>query len=339
MPPLVDLLPSLLFPAAVLVALALFMPLTGAREARRQAAWARFDAICRIRGVGALERERLARWAHVSLPTKPYDLLVRRKVFDRFVRSEVERFATASPPVFAARLAELAALRERLGLGARPGMTQGSQDLAPRERLTLRLDDGERVELVVARVDEAAIHADFAGPARPLLGPGWVTFAREAEGTYRFRTEARRSDGGVALRHGRFLVKEERRQEPRVPVAVDPFWGAVERLPDGAAPEDPEGVEVEVIDVSLGGTALLADRAVRRGSMLWLDLPLDGAEGNGDGGGPRIRGVRAEVLGCGFREGGGRRPYFLNCAFPALEPIQRRVLEAFVWARLGKSSD
>ncbi len=327
-----DLLPALLLPAFVLIVFALVMPVTGARAARREASWARFDALCRVRGLSSPEREALAGWARVTIPEKPYDVLVRRKDFDRFARTEAARLRSAGPAAHAEHLEQLGRLRERLGFGRRGGPPQSSHDLAPGDRLSLRLDDGERIDLQALGIDEAGIQARFLDAPRRELGPGWAIFARDGEGTYRFRTEARRSARGLLLTHGRFLVREERRQDARVTVRSEPFWGAVERLPDGAAPEDPEGVELEVIDVSAGGAAFLADRAVRRGARLWLDLPL----GDGDGG-PRIRGVRADVLGAGFREGGGRRPYFVHCAFTSLEPIQRRVLEAYVASRTANS--
>jgi hypothetical protein len=41
------------------------------------------------------------------------------------------------------------------------------------------------------------------------------------------------------------------------------------------------------------------------------------------------------VLGRGYREGGGRLPHFLHCQFVALEEPSRKVLEAFVTARVG----
>ena len=103
-------------------------------------------------------------------------------------------------------------------------------------------------------------------------------------------------------------------------------------MPDGAAPEDPEGVEVEVLDLSVGGVALLVDREVRRGSQLWLDLPLGLEEGS-----PRVRGLRAEVLNTGYREGGGERPHFCHCRWVELPDAPRKVIEGFVFAYLGRS--
>jgi hypothetical protein len=162
-------------------------------------------------------------------------------------------------------------------------------------------------------------------------GSAWATFTRDGEGSYRFRTSALRA--GV-FAHGDFLLLEERRQDPRVQLDGPSFWVAVERLPDGAAPEDPEGVEVEALDVSRRGLALLADRRVRRGSEIEFDLPLgDSADG------PQLRGVRARVINCGFREGGGRRPHFLHCRLVKLPLGQSRVLESFLKARVGAEQE
>ena len=99
----------------------------------------------------------------------------------------------------------------------------------------LRLDDSERLTLIVAGIDEEGVHVDheWTTRTRSRLGPGWATFARDGEGYYRFRTSPL---GETVLAHGTFLVHEERRRDPRVNVAGDPFWIAVERLPDGVPP-------------------------------------------------------------------------------------------------------
>jgi len=323
-----DLLPAMLVPALVLIALAVFMPFTGAEEARRRQAWARFESLARIRGLTTAEREALAAWARVNGAEAPHLVLSRRQDFDRFVKSEVARLreVTADPAGRRAALEGLARLRERLGLGSDGGRPASSHDLEPGDRLAVRSDAGVRRDVRVTAVDEEGIDVEpLDGVRRPIAGPVWVTFGRgDGTGTYRFRSRplGRRR----ALAHGDFLIHEERRVEPRIPLALPPFWLAVERLPDGAAPEDPEGVEVEVLDVSTGGLGLLADRDVRKGSELSLDLPL--------GGGIVVRDLTARVLGRGYREGGGRRPHFLHCQLDGLDEPQRRVLEAFIVSRI-----
>jgi hypothetical protein len=327
----IDLQPTLWLLIFLLICLAAFMPFTGGRAARRKEAWERFDNLARIKGLLGVDRESLARWARVTLPETPHNVLVRRKDFDRFARAEVARMRGLAPPAFAFGIAQLGALRRSLGFDRSAGPAQSTHDLQVGELVDLREDDGERHLLRVLRVDEEGLTlAAVSRVRRQAFGPGWATFTRDGEGSYRFRTGPVRA--GV-FAHGDFLLLEERRSDPRVPLSTETFWVAVERLPDGAAPEDPEGVEVEAIDVSRGGVALLADRRVRRGSELGLDLPLGGADG------PMLRGLRARVLGSGFREGGGRRPHFLHCQLVALEEPQRRVLEAFLDARVGASAD
>ncbi|MGE0707832.1 MAG: PilZ domain-containing protein [Planctomycetota bacterium] len=338
-----DVLPTILLLLLLLVALGLVMPFTGGRAARRREAWARFDAMARIRNVPARERGLMERWARVSCARAPHLVLVRRKDFDRFVRSEVARYRGLPRAAYEQELQALGDLRALLGFGPGAGPAQGSHDLLPGEPLVLRQDDGQRVELVVDQVDEEGISVEVdwspaeregrRGRGRGALGsgqgfrgrlePGWATFSREGEGYYRFRTTPLATG---RLAHGDFLVHDERRRDPRVPIGADAFWVAVERLPDGAAPEDPEGVEVEVVDVSVGGLALLADREVRRGSELWLDLPL----GRGEVA-PKVRGLRAKVLQHAYREGGGRRPHFLHCQFIELPDAPRKVLEGYVF--------
>lgn len=325
-----DVIPATLLPALVLVALAVFMPFTGRAEARRRAAWARFDALCRIRGLPSHERDALAAWARVSCPESPHLVLSRRQDFERFVRSEVQRLG---PPglvgeVRRAFLHRLRDLRTRLGFVPGPGRPLSTHDLRPGERLELRFDDGRRLDAVVTEVDEEGIGLrPLPGAREARLAPAWVSFQREGEGAFRFR--AAPLPGRLALAHGEFLIHEERRREPRVVLSMAPFWISVERLPDGAAPEDPEGVEVEILDLSVGGLALLADRDVRRGSEVMIDLPL--------GAGIMVRGLRARVLGRGYREGGGRLPHFLHCQF--LDPPEpaRKVLDAFVTSRVEES--
>ena len=320
-----DTIPAALLPALVLAALAVFMPVTGKREARRRAAWARFDALCRIRGLSSAARDALAAWARVSCPDAPHLVLSRRQDFDRFVRSEVQRLSGSLDPALRRDLLErLHELRVRLGFGPGPGRPISTHDLRPGERLELRSDDGRRLDAVITEVDEEAIGLKVLPGARDArLAPCWVSFHRE-EGAFRFRTAP--LAGRQALAHGEFLIHEERRRDPRVELSMPSFWISVERLPDGAAPEDPEGVEVEIMDLSVGGLALLADRDVRRGSELLIDLPL--------GGGIVVRGLKARVLGRGYREGGGRFPHFLNCQFFDLADPPRRVLDAFVSSRV-----
>lgn len=323
MPPVLDSLPAMLLPALVLAALAFGMPFTGRREAARRQAWSRFNAAAVQRGLSGLDRELLAAWAREELPDAPYLVLARRRDFDRFARAEVQRLGGG-----AAHLERVAALRRQLGFDGVAGPAQSTHDVRPGERVELRYDDGARADARVVAVDEAAVTIEPLGRARALpAAPAWASFSRDGDGTYRFRTAVRprRSPAGERprheLAHGDFLLREERRRAPRAPLGQAPFWVAVERLPDGFAPDDPEGVEVEALDVSTGGLALLADRDVRRGSELGLDLAL---------GGGVIRDLRARVLGRGYREGGGRRAHFLHCAFVDLDPVQRRQLEEYV---------
>ncbi|HBP19131.1 MAG TPA: hypothetical protein DEA08_15255 [Planctomycetes bacterium] len=335
----VDILPLNLLLLGLLVALGVVMPFTGARAARRREAWNRFDAIARIRNVPARERDAMERWARVSCRRAPHLVLVRRKDFDRFTRSEVSRYRGVSSDDYQAHLERLSALRELLGFGPGNGPAQGSHDLYPGEVLVLRRDDGRKVNVVVDGVDEAGIHVEVERSSLLEgvgLGPGWATFSREGEGYYRFRTTplvASQAGAGV-LAHGDFLVHDERRRDPRANVDADPFWIAVEVLPDGAAPEDPEGVEVAVVDVSVGGVALLADREVRRGSELWVDLPLGRGRDSA-----RVRGLRAKVLNHAFREGGGPRPHFLHCRWIELPEAPRKVLEGYVFAHHQDSEE
>lgn len=325
MPVVLDSLPALVVPALVLIALALRMPFTGKREAARRQAWGRFHLLARQRQLDPLDRDALAAWAREELPEAPFQVLARRRDFDRFARSEVARASSlAGTPVHAAILDRLAALRSQLGFGRAPGLAQSTHDVAPGERLELRHDDGEKLDLRVVSIDEEGLVVEPMGRRRGVVrgGPAWASFSRDGEGTYRFRSALRpRGAGRLHLAHGDFLVREERRREPRAPVSGRTFWVAVERLPDGFAPDDPEGVEVEPLDVSSGGLALLADRDVRRGSELGVDLPL---------GDTVVPGLRARVVGRGYREGGGRRPHFLHCAFIDLDPVQRRAIEEFV---------
>lgn len=319
-----DAIPAALLPAFVLAALAVFMPITGRREARRRAAWARFDALCRIRGLSTPARDTLAAWSRVSCPEAPHLVLSRRQDFDRFIRSEVQRLGTHDGELRREVLKRLAELRERLGFGPGPGRPISTHDLRKGERLELRSEDGRRLDAVITEVDEESIALRVLPGARDArLAPCWVSFHRD-EGAFRFRSAP--LAGRQALAHGEFLIHEERRRDPRVELAMPSFWVSVERLPDGAAPEDPEGVEVEILDLSVGGLALLADRDVRRGSELLIDLPL--------GGGIVVRALRARVLGRGYREGGGRFPHFLHCQFVDLPEPPRRVLDAFVTSRV-----
>jgi len=324
-----DLAPLQVLLLILLIALGLVMPFTGGRAARRNEAWARFDALARIRGVSSVDRGTMERWARVSCARSPHLVLVRRKDFDRFARSEAQRFRGLAPETYQPELERLAALREQLGFGIGPGGAQSSHDIVPGELLVLRQDGREPVTLIVEGVDEEGIHVSLEGRARvslERLGAGWATFSRESEGHYRFRTAPLRK---ALLSHGDFLVHEERRRDLRVTVETPPFWIAVDRLPDGAAPEDPEGVQVEIVDLSVGGVAFLADREVRRGSALWLDLPL--GEGPVS---PRVRALRAEVLNSGFREGGGRRPHFLHCRWIDIPDAPRKVIEGFVFSHI-----
>lgn len=315
--PVHDLLPALLLAAAVLASLATFMALNGSEARRRRVAWDRFRALVRIRGVSAPLRDALNTWARVHCPATPHLVLSRRQDFDRFARSEAQR---QRHDAHAQRA--LAELRGRLGFKASSARPRSSHDLAPGERLTLRCDSGPTLDLRVTGVDELGIEvAMLRGRAR--LDRGWASFSREGEGSYRFRTEP---DGQRFLTHGTFLIEDERRREPRIELHRPPFWLAVERLPDGQAPDDPEGVEVEVLDLSASGVAFLSDRQVRRGSELDFDLPL--------GEDLKIRGLKAQVLAHGYRQQGGRRPHFLHCRFLGLTEPQRKVLESFVWARL-----
>jgi len=154
MPPApVDLLPALLLPAFVLLALGVFMPFTGGRETRRREAWARFDSVARIRGLTSAERSGLARWAQLACADSPHYALVRRKDFDRFTRDEVEQVL--------ARLQQL----DPVGVGAR--------DLA--ECLQLQLGQletgvpGRDLALALAGAHLDAVAAqDYAGLRRQL---------------------------------------------------------------------------------------------------------------------------------------------------------------------------
>jgi hypothetical protein len=327
-PEMVDAFPAMVVPALILLALAFFMNVTGPREARRRHAWDRFESLIRIRGVSRRDRESMADWARVSCPDAPHLVLCRRRDFDSFSRSELQRLRSLGGlggDAYGLEVERVGALRRRLGFGPRPHNPQSSHDLRQQERVELVLDDGRRLDLQVTSVDEEAFQLKvLRGPARDRrLGPGWASFSREGEGTYRFRTAPLPHRAGLG--HGDFLIHEERRRDPRVALVQPPFWLSVERLPDGAAPEDPEGVEVELIDVSVGGLALLADRQVRKGSELEIDLPL--------GAGLAVPGLRARVLSQGFREGGGERPYFLHCQFVGIETSQEEVLKTFVWSR------
>lgn len=323
----IDLLPALVLPALVLLALVVSLPFAGAREAERRRAWARFEALLRARGVTGADRLALHAWATEVLPDEPDLVVSRRREFDRFARAELARLQ--GHPDREAALVRLADLREQLGHRGAPGPAQSSHDLRPGERLELRHDDGARVDARVLGIDEEGVRYEVLAGRGPRGDQGrsaaWASFGRDGDATYRFRAHPVSLPGrpGVlAIAHGDFLVREERRTEPRVPLVEPPFWIAVERLPDGQAPEDPEGVEVEALDVSIGGMALLADRDVRRGSEVGLDLPL--------GPGRVVTDLRARVVGRGYREGGGPRAHFLRCEFVSLDPVQRRALEAFV---------
>ncbi|MBL4847720.1 MAG: PilZ domain-containing protein [Planctomycetes bacterium] len=324
-----DLQPLQVLLIVLLVIPALVMPFTGGRAARRAEAWSRFDALARIRGVSSEDRGHMEAWARVSCARSPHLVLVRRKDFDRFARSEAQKFRGLPPDTYQPELERLAALREQLGFGLGSGGAQSTHDVVPGELIVLRQDGGEAVTLIVDGVDEEGLHVTLEGRAKVSLErivAGWATFSRDSEGHYRFRTTPVRRG---LLAHGDFLVHEERRRDLRVTVDADAFWVAVDRLPDGAAPEDPEGVQVEIVDLSVGGLALLADREVRRGSALWLDLPL------GDGpSSPRVRALRAEVLNHGYREGGGRRPHFLHCRWIEMPDAPRKVIEGFVFSHL-----
>ena len=315
--PVHDLLPGLLLCAAVLACLATFMALNGSEARRRRVAWDRFRALIRIRGVSVPLRDALYTWARVHCPATPHLVLSRRQDFDRFARTEAQR--QRHDPSAQQALTEL---RVRLGFKATSARPRSTHDLAPGERLSLRTDSGQTHDLRVTAVDELGIEvAMLRGRAR--LERGWASFSREGEGSYRFRTHP---EGSRFLAHGTFLIEDERRREPRVELHRPPFWLAVEQLPDGNAPDDPEGVEVEVLDLSASGVAFLSDRQVRRGSELGLDLPL--------GEDLKIRNLRAQVLAHGYRQQGGPRPHFLHCRFVDLAEAQRKVLESFVWARL-----
>lgn len=324
-----DLLPATMFPAIVLLTLFCLMHVTGRGEARRRTAWARFDALCRIRGLESRERESLAAWARVSCPDAPHLVLTRRQDFERYVRSEVQRLGPpgADPGPRQAFLRALRALRERLGFLPAGPRAFSSHDLRPGERLDVRFDDGRRLDAVVTEVDEEGIALRALPGAREArLAPAWISFHRGGEGVFRFRSAP--LPGRVAFRQGEFLIHEERRRDPRVELALPPFWISVERLPDGAAPDDPEGVEVELLDLSAGGLALMADRDVRRGSELGIDLPL--------GEDLMVRGLRARVVQRGYREGGGRLPHFLHCQFLDLGGGPKKLLETYVSARVGE---
>lgn len=321
-PVVLDSLPALVLPAFVLLALAVVMPFTGRRAAARRDAWGRFHAAARRRELSGVDRELLAAWAREELPDAPFLVLARRREFDRFTRSEAQRWPEP------AHLERLRALRAQLGFTPGPGPAQSTHDLRVGERVELRYDDGARVDVTVRAVAESGLLVEPQGRARPAAlraAPAWGAFGRDGDGTYRFRTTVQGGAGEgtrMTLTHGDFLVREERRRDPRAALRGDPFWVAVERLPDGFAPEDPEGVEVEGIDLSSGGMALLADRDVRRGSELGLDLPL--------GGGVVVADLRARVVGRGYREGGGRRVHFLHCTFVDLDPVQRRLVDEYV---------
>ena len=335
-----DLLPALLLPAVILTALAVHMLLYGGETRRRREAWARFDALARIRGLTRGERVALASWARVFAATTPHLVLSRRQDFDRFVRYEVERLPQPTSAARGQALEALRQLRVRLGFDRPRQRALSSHDLCPGEALSLSEEplEGAPDEVVwqvwVEDVTEEGVVIELprrrAGRGTPLdlHRKVWAEFNRD-EGSYRFQTQA--WPHGVTaslaiLRHGAFLLHEDRRVEPRIQLEVDPFWVAVVKLPDKEAPEDPEGVEVQALDVSTGGVALLADREVRKGSELAIDLPL--------GGGLMVRGLTARVLGCGLREGGGRWAHFLHCEFVEVRPVQNRVLETFVASRV-----
>lgn len=321
-PVVLDTLPALMVPAFVLLALAVVMPFTGKRDAARRQGWSRFHGLARLRGLAGPDRDLIAAWAREELPDAPFQALTRRRDFDRFARAEVARWgAHAGTPAHAALLSRLGALRDQLGFRGGPGPATSSHDVRQDELLELRFDAGPVVLVRVLTVDEEGLTVEPHTRGRNVLpaGTAWASFSRDGDGTYRFRTTPLRRH---VLSHGDFLVREERRREPRAPLVAATFWVSVERLPDGFAPDDPEGVEVEALDVSSGGLALLADRDVRRGSELGIDLPL--------GDGATVGGLRARVVGRGYREGGGRRAHFLHCAFVDVDPVQQRLLEEFV---------
>ena len=339
MPPVEDAHAALVVVALAFVALALFEALRAGEGATSAAAWDRFHAFGQDRGIAGAELASLEAWARRAALADPLAVLVDRTIFDRYVRdrvSELDRLEAAPPgsALRKQRLEELARLRRRLGHAPTPAPAPlvSSRDLLPGVRVTVRPDAlptgaPPPGRLAVAWVDEEAIElAPIDGdPAEKAFyeaaAPGrgcWAVFGRPGEATYRFRSRLLGRPGvelpSLVLGHGDFLVKEERRRTPRI----------VHRFPVTlrAAGVDTRVLQGDTVDLSRGGLGLLVAEPVAKGTLLALDLPLQGPHD--------AIPVTVKVIASSGQEGG--RNHVLNTQFATIQPAARTQLQVFLGA-------
>jgi hypothetical protein len=187
--------------------------------------------------------------------------------------------------------------------------------------------DEEAVEL--APIDGDPAEKAFYEAAAPGRGC-WAVFGRPGEATYRFRSRLLARPGvelpSLVLGHGDFLVKEERRRTPRI-VHRFPVTLRLGTEAGGGAgrPEAPQAARVlqgNTVDLSWGGLGLLVAEPVAKGTVLALDLPLQGLHD--------AIPVTVKVVATSGQEGG--RSHVLNTQFATIQPAGRTQLQVFLGA-------
>lgn len=157
--------------------------------------------------------------------------------------------------------------------------------VAFRERLELVVSDGPQAGVYSTRVQDIteahiAVDAPVSGWHTIFLKEGlplWVTFARENDARYRFRSKV----SGKTLEPLPMILIEppgeiERMQDRefvRVPAALPVRCAFVNR--EGRN-ETPEPFDATIVDISAGGIRVGTDRALKRGTYLSVIFDLPG---------------------------------------------------------------
>jgi hypothetical protein len=311
------------------------------------ASWDRFHHLCHDRGLSEQETTTLAVWAQRAALNEPASACRDRTLFDRFVRDRVAEVSAVEAPGSLGRRAaveNLGRLRRKLGHTPAPARTGplSSHDVPAGVRVTVRPDPVPTGavppgKLVVGLVDEEGIEllpiegepAERAFyDACPAGRGSWVVFGRPGEAIYRFRARTLErpgiAPGALFIAHGEFLVKEERRRAPRLPLRAKARVVSVDA--DAA-----RAFDAETLDVSIGGLALSVPEVIARGARLALEIALEPGKDPVP--------VTMRVVGSGVREIDGASRTFLNGQFVDLAAPSRTRLSAFVSSARKGSAD
>lgn len=333
---------GLAFAASVLETIA-----RSSHGAATAAAWDRFQMVCSERGLSELDTAALSVWARRASLPEPANVIGDRGLFDRFVRDRVAELAALEAPGSpgrAAAISALGALRRQLGHAPAPPPTVpvSSHDAVPGVRVTVRPDPLPTGSVppghfVVEAADEEGLVAGALAddPADAVfyeaLAPGrgcWVVFGRGAHAVFRFRSRVLARPGvdrpALFLGHGEFLLKEERRRAPRLPLRTRVRVLTV----DGDASR---AFDAETHDLSVGGVGLLVPAPLPRGARLAAEIALPGSApdaGHAPGDAPVP--VTLKVVGSGVRELDGTSRAYVNGQFVDLAPGTRTRISAFL---------